>query len=454
MTTTVRDSAALAFEPATLPLRWALMVVHHPSPEILGLRRVVAPGAGLELGRTCGAYGEGAFQDPSVSRSHARLEIDGRGALVVSDLGSANGTWVDGTRVAHAVLRAGSLLRVGPVLLLAQHGPETYPVRRSERCPALAWSTADFNERMRRALEARQPLALSGARPSAWRPHLELASEQLGLALVDTTRLDERVGERACAVIAPSALDARARASLPETLRSAAALVLHDGTREALATDCVALALPALRDRLEDLPWLVRGALHDALGEVPELDASFATRLLLAEWPEDVEGLRRWAASVARRPRGERLVWTGEDLSFAGGPRTGASEVEAPAPPRAAGAPSLKVARDGTWFALDDDAPVDLRTRFALARVLRALVLSRLESPEATVSLEALVAAGWPGEKLLADSGANRVYVAIATLRRQGLRDVIERREGGYRIALDVATELVEAPSRRNGASA
>ncbi|MBX7191286.1 MAG: FHA domain-containing protein [Sandaracinaceae bacterium] len=453
MTTTVRDSAALAFEPTTMPLRWALMVVHHRSAEILGLRRVIAPGSGLELGRSCGAYGDGAFNDPSVSRSHARVEIDPRGALVVSDLGSANGTWVDGTRVAHAALRAGSVLRVGPVLLLAQHGPETYPLRRSEHCPALAWSTADFTERMRRALEARQPLAVSGARPSAWRPHLALAAEQLGLTLVEATSLvaPPHDGERL--VLSPSALRTDERSALPERVRGAAALVVS-ADRLRPEDGWVEVALPALRERLEDLPWIVRGALHEALGEVPELDASYASRLLLSEWPEDVDGVRRWAASVAARPRQAQLVWTGEDLSFAGGPRTQASEGDTRAATRPTDGPSWKVARDGTWFATGEDEPVDLRTRFALSRILRALVSSHLSTPDATVSLDTLMAAGWPGEKLLADSGPNRVYVAIATLRRVGLRDVIERREGGYRIAVDVRTELVEAPPRRHGASA
>lgn len=451
MTTTVRDGAALAFEPETLPLRWGLMVVHHRSTEILGLRRVIAPATGLELGRSCGAYGEGAFEDPSVSRAHARLELDARGGLVVSDLGSANGTWVDGARVAQAPLRAGSLLRIGPVLLLAQHGPETYPIRRSEHCPALAWSTADITERLRRALEAGQPVALSGAVDSVWRPHLELTAEQLGLTLVEAPSLQatRRDGERS--FVSPSALSSRERAALPEALRSASLLVVAQGA----PNDCawVELRLPALRDRLEDLPWIVRGALRDALGDVPEIDASVASRILLSEWPEDVEGVRRWAASVAQRPRQARLVWTGEDLAFAGGPRTKASEAETEASPRAPDASSLKIARDGTWFTVGSEARVDLRTRFALARVLQALASSRASSPEGTVSLDALVAAGWPGEKLLADSGANRVYVAIATLRRLGLRDVLERREGGYRLAPEVSIELV-APAPRRGAVA
>ena len=45
------------------------------------------------------------------------------------------------------------------------------------------------------------------------------------------------------------------------------------------------------------------------------------------------------------------------------------------------------------------------------------------------------------------------MYVAIATLRRLGLRDILERREGGYRLAPEVSIELVDAtPPRLSGA--
>jgi len=35
----------------------------------------------------------------------------------------------------------------------------------------------------------------------------------------------------------------------------------------------------------------------------------------------------------------------------------------------------------------------------------------------------------------VAEAGANRVYVALTQLRRMGLRNVLEHREGGYRLA-------------------
>jgi hypothetical protein len=54
------------------------------------------------------------------------------------------------------------------------------------------------------------------------------------------------------------------------------------------------------------------------------------------------------------------------------------------------------------------------------------------------MSLDAIVAAAWPGERVLASAGAARVYTAVRTLRDLGLRDVIATADDGYRIAADV----------------
>ncbi len=49
-----------------------------------------------------------------------------------------------------------------------------------------------------------------------------------------------------------------------------------------------------------------------------------------------------------------------------------------------------------------------------------------------------LVTAGWPGERLVAEAAAGRLYAAIATLRRMGLRDWLQRRDDGYLLDADV----------------
>jgi len=56
--------------------------------------------------------GEIVLLDPSVSRAHAIVEIEGDKALV-RDLGSTNGTFVNGRRVANESLHEGDELRFG-----------------------------------------------------------------------------------------------------------------------------------------------------------------------------------------------------------------------------------------------------------------------------------------------------------------------------------------------------
>jgi len=56
----------------------------------------------------------------SVSRSHCELTVDDDEELSVKDLGSANGTWVNGKRVKQQELSPGDLLAVGPVVFVVR----------------------------------------------------------------------------------------------------------------------------------------------------------------------------------------------------------------------------------------------------------------------------------------------------------------------------------------------
>jgi ABC transport system ATP-binding/permease protein len=58
---------------------------------------------------------------PLVSRQHARLERQGRGYLL-RDLGSANGTFVNGRRIASATLQQGDLIQIGMFKLIFRSG--------------------------------------------------------------------------------------------------------------------------------------------------------------------------------------------------------------------------------------------------------------------------------------------------------------------------------------------
>jgi len=98
------------------------------SPEAASFRLVVVDG--LDLGRELrvdggepsrllvgkGPSADLKLVDPAVSRRHLALEIE-RGRLRVTDLGSTNGTQIDGHEVVDAFARGGETLRIGATSL-------------------------------------------------------------------------------------------------------------------------------------------------------------------------------------------------------------------------------------------------------------------------------------------------------------------------------------------------
>jgi hypothetical protein len=59
------------------------------------------------------------LDDGRVSRHHARL-LPRHGTLVLNDLGSTNGSWVNGERVAEVVLGEGDRIELGETVLLVE----------------------------------------------------------------------------------------------------------------------------------------------------------------------------------------------------------------------------------------------------------------------------------------------------------------------------------------------
>jgi hypothetical protein len=84
--------------------------------EVNGTRHPLTP-PGLVIGR--GAEADLRINDPGVSRRHAEFRVTsgpgdtGAPEVSVADLGSTNGTLVDGQRVTEAKLHDGSVVRVG-----------------------------------------------------------------------------------------------------------------------------------------------------------------------------------------------------------------------------------------------------------------------------------------------------------------------------------------------------
>ncbi len=165
-----------------------------------------------------------------------------------------------------------------------------------------------------------------------------------------------------------------------------------------------------------DAPLARRASLlASALRELtrPPPSAHAFAELVLASERLPPEGIAAWIRALPVEPDVEALM---------------AERLDAPRPV-AAPPPCDRwgIASDARWVTTPEGELVDLLPRPVLMRLLRALL--RSEHP---VDVPALTAEIWPGARLVAESGAARVYAAVATLRRLGLRDVLVRREEGY----------------------
>lgn len=88
------------------------------APEALLFR--ILPGSIKTVGRAPRA--DFVVDAPLVSRLHCRLTLQSDG-LLVEDLESRNGTFVNGERVTKLVMRSGDVLRVGRVEFAVRQTP-------------------------------------------------------------------------------------------------------------------------------------------------------------------------------------------------------------------------------------------------------------------------------------------------------------------------------------------
>lgn len=113
----------------------------------------------------------------------------------------------------------------------------------------------------------------------------------------------------------------------------------------------------------------------------------------------------------------------------------------------ARGAPStgdaLVVAEGGASFSVPGASePVRLPKRSPLRHILAHLARRRIEAPGEAVTIDDVIRVGWPAEKIGAEAALNRAYVALAALRKKGLRGVLVSADGGYALSRAVVVRI------------
>jgi len=68
------------------------------------------------------------IEHPSISRQHCQFSLNGEGTLVVKDMDSMNGIYVDDVRVKHSALMPGQVLQIGALELHVEFTTEGDPM--------------------------------------------------------------------------------------------------------------------------------------------------------------------------------------------------------------------------------------------------------------------------------------------------------------------------------------
>jgi len=118
---------------------------------------------------TVGRVEDNTFQiaDASVSSHHAEILMQGPD-LLIKDIGSTNGTFINGEKISEAILKSGQTLRFGQVELKIDDGkPVSAPVPAAAPAPAAASKKQDATMVIPRGVSLTD-LEQSGARPAGF----------------------------------------------------------------------------------------------------------------------------------------------------------------------------------------------------------------------------------------------------------------------------------------------
>jgi len=352
----------------TAPRSYSLQVVGHDVPPVALGARTITIGAH----QTCDLV----LVDPQVSRKHAELAITPDG-IRVKDLGSTNGTWFQGTRIGEVVVSRGSTIRFGDTSVrISATDALSLPPSERDHFGKMAGQSVAMRE-LFAVLEMASPTdatvlvegesgtgkelaaqAIHDASPRAAQPFVVVDCSSISEQLIDshlfghvkgaftgadrerkgafveanggTLFLDE-LGELPLAVQArllraleaqtvqpvgadkPIKVDTRVVAATHRDLqRMVAAKEFRFDLFYRLAV--VHVALPALRDRLEDLPHLVATFYARKGIEPGPIDGDNLDKLRRYAWPGNLRELRNaleraWALSGANNKFRDLRLW-------------------------------------------------------------------------------------------------------------------------------------------------
>ena len=88
----------------------------------------------------------------------------------------------------------------------------------------------------------------------------------------------------------------------------------------------------------------------------------------------------------------------------------------------------------GGWFQLPGETRTEIARFGNAARILHALADAAERQSGVSLDADMLIEAAWPGERLVLEAARNRLSVALAKLRKLGLREVIQRTREGWRL--------------------
>lgn len=331
-------------------------------------RTPVVVDEGLVLGRRP-ATGGVRLDDGRVSRSHAEL-IAFNEHLIVRDLDSQNGTFVDGQRTEQTQLEDGSLLRLGDSLVLVRRMPVSLvdPALEGPDGGSPAWRR--LRVALHKAARSSAPVLLTGERGVG---HPEVAETLHSLAqrgAFVAFHCAGSAGQRAEEVLFGESIGldrglfgaARggslfldAVEQLPQPVQAKLVEHFQRGAGEAEAPSLIAatrvdldrevregrvlaelaamltgqvIPVPSVRSRREDVLVLIGSQLE---GQPHKLGPDLAEALVLHDWPGNLPELRRFGDDLAAKgpgmsAMGRELVAARKDAQSEGAAHLGTED--------------------------------------------------------------------------------------------------------------------------------